>query len=413
MVTARVVSLLEGAPRRPATGITAARGFVASAVHAGIRKKKLDLALVAATAPCSAAAVFTTNKVQAAPVLLSKRHLAVTGGVMRAVIVNSGNANACTGPKGDDDAATMAADAAAVLGCSPEEILVASTGVIGQPLPIEVISAAMPALGDALGTDGDGPAEAILTTDTFAKESVRRVKASAGEYVVGGMAKGSGMIHPNMATTLGFVTTDAKVEPALLQELLARATERTFNRVTVDGDTSTNDMVAVLASGASGVDVAAGGPLSLQRFEDALTAVLTDLAKLVAKDGEGASRLVTVEVAGASSDEDALAAARTVALSPLVKTAVHGADANWGRIVAAVGRSGCALEPEKMSVTLNGLRVLSPGYVSAFDEDEAKKRLSESEVTIHVDLGLADGEATVWTCDLTADYVAINASYRS
>ncbi len=398
---------------RPTTGITAAMGFVASAVHAGIRKKKLDLAVIAGSDACSAAAVFTTNKVQAAPVLLSKKHLASSGGVMRAIVVNSGNANACTGPKGDEDALTMARETAHVLGCAPEEVLVASTGVIGQPLPIELIEAVMPALGEGFATGGRGPAEAILTTDTFAKESVRRVQAAAGEYVVGGMAKGSGMIHPNMATTLGFVTTDAQVEPALLQAVLARAVEQSFNRISVDGDTSTNDMVAVLASGRSGVDVGAGGPRSLRRFEDALTGVLTDLAKLVAKDGEGASRLITVEVTSAASDEDALAAARTIAGSPLVKTAVHGADANWGRIVAAVGRSGCELTPERMSVALNGLCVLSPGYQSGFDEAEAKARLSEREVTIHVDLGLAHGTATVWTCDLTADYVAINASYRS
>jgi len=252
--------------------------------------------------------------------------------------------------------------------------------------------------------------EAILTTDTRSKLSVRTVETSAGRYTVGGMAKGSGMIHPDMATTLGFVTTDAVVPPLLLHRALTQAVDRSFNRITVDGDTSTNDMVVVMANGASGVRVDFHDD---QGFGAALEDVLTDLAKEVARDGEGASKLIEVRVVGGRSDADALAVARTVSGSPLVKTAVHGADANWGRIVAAAGRSGVAVADDRMRVRICGIDVLRPGFVSDFSEDEATARMRGDEVVIEVDLGCGDGEGVCWSCDLTAGYVQINAAYRT
>jgi glutamate N-acetyltransferase/amino-acid N-acetyltransferase len=327
------------------------------------------------------------------------------------VVVNAGNANACTGSAGLDAARRTAAETARVLGVQPEEVLVASTGVIGVPLPLDLLLAGLPRAVEQLSIGGGAPAsEAILTTDTRAKLARSEVSAGGARYTIGGMAKGSGMIHPNMATTLAFVTTDAAVEREVLDACLRGAVERSFHRVTVDGDTSTNDMVAVLAGGASGVRI---DRRRVAAFEAALADVLVHLAKEVARDGEGATRLVEVEVRGAQTDADALQVARTVAGSPLVKTAVHGADANWGRIVAAAGRAGVPISPERLRVWLAGVEVLSRGYVSSFSEEEARARLLEAEVPIVVDLGLGTGGAVVWTCDLSADYVRINASYRS
>ncbi len=355
----------------PRPGITAARGFVAAGVHCGIRRRRADLALVVSDGPASAAAVFTTNRVQAAPILVSRESLAASGGHARAVVVNSGNANACTGEAGLRAARRTADEAARLLEIPPEQVLVASTGVIGVPLPVLRLVSALPRAVQSLAVGGGvAAAEAILTTDTCTKQAVRTVETSSGTYVVGGMAKGSGMIHPNLATTLGLVTTDAAVAPGLLRRCLERAVEVSFNRITVDGDTSTNDMVAVLAGGASGVAVCAGG---VPRFEEALTEVLVDLAKQVARDGEGATKFITVEVQGAASDEDALRVARTVAGSPLVKTALHGADANWGRVVAAAGRAGVGREPEVMRVAFCDLAVLGPGSVPPTSEAQGPR----------------------------------------
>ena len=301
--------------------------------------------------------------------------------------------------------------AAALLGLSPEHLLVSSTGVIGQKLPLDCILAGLPRAVASLSVEGgDEAAQAILTTDLRVKQSARIVRTDAGSYTIGGMAKGSGMIHPDMATTLAFLTTDAAVEPALLQACLARATGRSFNRITVDGDTSTNDMIGLLANGASGVKVDQRG---VAAFEEALSQVLIELAKMVARDGEGATKLITVEVTGAELEEDALQVARTIATSPLVKTAVHGADANWGRIVAAACRAGVPLEPERLEVSVGGVVVLRPGFASDFSEEEARRGLEAEEVTLTVDLGLGDASAAVWTCDLTAGYVSINAGYRT
>jgi len=404
------VRVKEAAP--VAVGVTAARGFRAAGLHCGIRKTRDDLALVVSDVPAACAAVFTRNRVVAAPVTVSKAHLSESRGWIRAIVVNSGNANACTGDHGMDAAATMATDTARLLGVEPCRVLVSSTGVIGQRLPIERIVGALPRLVGALTEDGGAEvSRAILTTDTRAKLSVRTVDTPSGTYTVGGMAKGSGMIHPDMATTLGFVTTDAAVEPEALQALLRRAVDRSFHCITVDGDTSTNDMVAVLANGASGVDIAS--PDDLATFEAALTGVLADLARQVAADGEGATRLIEVVVTGARTEADAAAVARTIAGSPLVKTAVHGADANWGRILAAAGRAGVEFDPAEATVAIGGVEVLSPGYVSEFSEELASARMRAPEVVLDVDLGCGPGRAVAWTCDLSARYVEINGSYRT
>ncbi len=392
------------------SGITAPLGFRAAGIHCGVRRSRPDLAMIVSDKPAVASAVYTRNLVKAAPLLVTEEHLARSAEV-KAVVVNSGVANACTGQRGIDDARMTARRAAALLGSDPETVLVASTGVIGQPLPLDRVLQGLPALVSQLHEAG-GPAaaEAILTTDTFTKTTQRKVELAGGTITLGGMAKGSGMIHPDMATTLGFVTTDADIPRATLDHCLRTATARTFNRITVDGDTSTNDMVILLANGASGVHL---GPTDRDTFLQALTELMTELARMVASDGEGASRLISVEVTGADSEDNAVAAARTVAASALVRTAVHGADANWGRIVAAVGRAGVPCSPESLTVSLNGLVVLSPGFESQFDEAEASRRLASDEVVIRIDMGLGSCQATTWTCDLTAEYVRINASYRS
>ena len=393
---------------RPDSGVTAPAGFRASGVRCGIRANQPDLALLVSEREAAAAAVFTRNRVQAAPVVLSRQALESSGGRARAVVVNSGNANACTGPAGDLAARRTAEELARRLDLPVDRVLVASTGVIGQPLPVDRLIDGLPrAIAELSPAGGGDAAEAILTTDPCRKESVRRVDEPAGGYTLGGMVKGSGMIHPDLATTLAFVTTDAALPPATLAAILRRAADRSFNRLTVDGDTSTNDMIGLLANGASGV--APDG----EAFERALTELLVEMARAVARDGEGATRLLTVRVVAAATEADALAVARTVAGSLLVKTAVHGADANWGRIAAAAGRAGVDLEPEALAVRINGLEVLSPGYRSEFSEEEASRRLAADEVVLEVDLAAGEAEASTWTCDLSERYIQINADYRT
>lgn len=396
--------------RRSSVGVTAPEGFRASGIHCGIRNHKPDLALVVSDRPASAAAVYTSNAVKAAPLTRNREALARTGGAARALVVNSGNANACTGEQGDHAARWTAEHAGRLLGIPSDEVLVASTGVIGRQLPLDRIAEGLPLAVDLLSIDG-GPsaARAILTTDTHIKETVEQVEGPGGGYTIGGMTKGSGMIHPDMATTLGFVTTDAAAAPETLLRALRAATDRSYNRVSVDGDTSTNDMIVILANGASGVTVPEGDP----GFEQALTHVLVHLAKEIARDGEGATRLITVRVTGAATEADALAVSRTISTSPLVKTAVFGSDANWGRILAAAGRSGVAVDGAAMTLAIGGLEVLGPGYHSEFSEAEATHLLSQPEVEIRLDLGLGHAEATTWTCDLNQRYVDINAGYRT
>ncbi|MEW6511977.1 MAG: bifunctional glutamate N-acetyltransferase/amino-acid acetyltransferase ArgJ [Bacteroidota bacterium] len=395
-------------------GVTAPKGFRAAGIHCGVKKAKRDLCLLVSDSPASGAAVLTTNVVQAAPILVVKEQLKASK-TFRAIVVNSGNANACTGDRGMNDAWAMTRETARALHLAEQEVLVASTGVIGQFLPVEKILAGISVAASQLSVQGaNNAAEAIMTTDTFVKECAVRFTLDGVPVTIGGMAKGSGMIAPNMATMLAFVTTDAAVEPALLQLALEQATARSFNRITVDGDTSTNDMATVLANGASGAGklTTATGE-GFIKFAVALEHVLVKLAKMIVVDGEGATKFIEVNVKGAKSEQDADKAARAVANSNLVKTAIHGEDANWGRILAAVGYSGIAFDPSKVEILFGGLPILRPNYVIDFSEEEAKTILSQKEIAITVDLHTGDAEATFWTCDLSKEYVAINANYRT
>lgn len=397
-----------------AGGITAARGFEAGSVHSGIKAlpSALDLTVLAAASPVSAAGLFTTNLAQAAPVQLSQQHLHRTGGKARAVVVNSGCANACTGEQGFAHAKRMAAETAAALGCAPEEVLVASTGVIGVGLPIERVAAgirqAVTRLDRAGGSDA---ARAIMTTDPFPKEHAVVVETPRGSFTVGGMAKGSGMIEPNMATMLGFLTTDAHVSPTLLRRALLSSASDTFNAITVDGECSTNDSLFAMASGASDVVVDEElYPALLQ----GLLAVSRELAVAIVRGGEGATKLIAVTVSGGRTIDEARHVARTIANSPLVKTAVHGADPNWGRIVAAAGRSGVTFDINRLTVHVGGTLLFENGLPHDDAAPVAAQHLKGKAIQIDVGLGLADGaSATIWTCDLSAEYVRINGEYRT
>jgi glutamate N-acetyltransferase / amino-acid N-acetyltransferase len=394
-------------------GVVAPRGFLASGVSAGLKSEgKRDLALVVADRAVPAAAVFTTNKVAAAPVVVSRRHIAA--GVARGVVLNAGNANACTGAQGERDAIAMADAVAASLTCAPDEILVASTGVIGVPLPVDKVVGAIPEAVAMLDSrSGDEAATAIMTTDTFAKQTALSLEIEGRRVTVGGMAKGSGMIAPNMATMLAVITTDAPLTSGACDAVLRHAVAFTFNRVTVDMDTSTNDMCVLLASGAAGGEEIGTGDPAFELVQEAVHAVAGELARMIARDGEGATKLVTVTVAGAASDADAEKAAFAIANSPLVKTALFGNDANWGRVAGALGRSGAQLDPEAFDIDFAGIAVCRGGAAVGFDEDEALDSLKQPEVAILVNLHLGGGEATVWTCDLTYEYVRINGEYRS
>ncbi len=392
--------------------LIACPGFQAAGVAAGIKKNgRRDLGVIVADAPASVAGVFTRNRVQAAPVLLDRER--VKSGICRAVIVNSGNANCCTGAEGFRRAEGMARAAALALGAPEEQVLVASTGVIGEPLPLDRIEAAVPALLGALHHDGVADfAEAIMTTDRVPKALSRQVTLDGKTVTLTGVVKGAGMIRPDVATMLCFLMTDLKADPGLLFEMLRAAADRTFNRITVDGDTSTNDTILLMASGVSGAD--AGIPKVKTGFQAALDEVMLALAKWVVKDAEGSNKLVTVEVRGALSDADALRIAETIAHSPLVKTALFGEDANWGRILAAAGRAGVRLDPERVDVFIGPVRMVRGGMGCGKEaETEATRVLKGDEFSIAVELHLGPGRATVFTCDFSLDYVKINADYRS
>ena len=396
-----------------AGGVTTARGFRAAGIHAGIKAKAgaLDLALIVSDTPATAAAVFTTNKAQAAPVLVSREHLAHTGGVARAVVVNSGCANACTGDAGLADARTMAAETAALVGCAAEEVLVSSTGVIGVALKMDRLRAGLPQAHAALATDqGDKAARAIMTTDPFPKESAVTVTVGDRSFSIGGTAKGSGMIEPNMATMLGFVTTDAAVPKVLLDRVLREVVDDTFNAITVDGECSTNDCVMLLANGASGVAI---DERTYDAFADGLRAVCLRLALGIVRGGEGATKLVTVTVNGAATPAEARIAAKAIANSLLVKTAIHGGDPNWGRLVAVSGRAGVAFDLSRAKVTIGPILLFKDGRPYDEAAPEAASYLKNDDISIAVDLGAGDASSTVWTCDLSADYVKINAEYRT
>lgn len=393
-------------------GVTSPQGFLAAGVKAYIKKDKKDLAVIYSEVPAAAAGVFTTNKVKAAPLLITEEH--IKNGRAQAVVVNAGNANACTGEQGLNNAVTTAQKAGELLHIDPHDVIVTSTGVIGVQLPMDRVLAGVANAVGELGRDGGAEAaQAIMTTDTIPKEIAVEFKVSGKKAVIAGMAKGSGMIHPNMATMLGFVTTDAAVSPALLAQALKYVVNRTFNMVTVDGDTSTNDMVVVLANGLAGNPEITAEDSDYTAFRDALLYVCTYLAKLVAKDGEGATKLVEVRVVNAASGEDAKKAARAVANSNLVKTAVFGEDANWGRIICAVGYSGAEFDPAKVDIFIGDEKMCADGTPLNFSEERAKKILERDEVAVLVDMKAGTAEATAWTCDFSYDYVKINADYRT
>jgi glutamate N-acetyltransferase/amino-acid N-acetyltransferase len=395
-------------------GVTTPRSFRAAGTSAGIKANGgLDLALLVSDAPAQAAAVFTTNLAVAAPVVVSREHLARSGGATRAIVVNSGCANACTGDEGLQAARDMAAETARLAGCAPEQVLVASTGVIGVALPMKKIRAGLPAAYAALGSDaGDGAlaARAIMTTDPFPKESAAEIGIGGLDVRIGGMAKGSGMIEPMMATMLGFVTTDAAVPKPLLDRALREAVDDSFNAITVDGECSTNDCVMLVANGVSGAVV---DESSYPAFVAGLTAVCRELAIGIVRGGEGATKLVTVTVTGGASRADARKAAKAIANSLLVKTAIHGGDPNWGRLVAVAGRAGVGFDLSRAAVRIGSTVLFKDGRPYDEAAPEAAAYLAGKELTIAVDLGAGAETSTVWTCDLSAEYVRINAEYRT
>lgn len=400
-------------------GIVFPKGFKCGSIHSGVKKRKKDLMLIYSELPAVASGVFTKNKVKAAPVILTQKKIA--GGNIRGMVVNSGNANACTGEKGYCDAETMCQVTAESLGLKEEEVSVASTGVIGVSLPMEIIIEGIKNCSELLGDSkdhGEDAAEAILTTDTFPKSFVRGFEFEGKSCYIGGICKGSGMIHPNMATTLGFITTDIAIEKVLLDEMLKEAISKTFNCITVDGDTSTNDMVIVMANGASGIrKVESKDDELYDIFNDRLVNILNEMAKSIVRDGEGATKFIEVRINGAKNEEDAVKAGKSVATSSLVKTAAFGEDANWGRILSAVGNAGIDFKPKDTNIYIGSkqgeLLVCETGQGLSFDEDKAKKILKENDVYYLVEMGEGKGDAIIYTCDLSYDYVKINGSYRS
>ncbi len=393
--------------------VTAPKGFLAGAARCGLKEAGDDLAIIFSERPAVAAAVFTQNLVQAAPVLVSREHLRFK--THRAIVVNSGGANACTGEEGLNDARATARMVAEYFNCDDREVLVASTGVIGVQLDMDMIASGVREATGILSREaGFRVAEAIMTTDTKPKRAVRSVKLGGGVVKIAGVAKGSGMIHPDMATLLSFVTTDAAISKAALHAALKRTVNLSFNRVSVDGDTSTNDMLAVLANGAAGNEpITKPEGADFELFAETLTEVCRDLAIQVARDGEGARKLITIRVRRAPNERDAAKIAATIATSPLVKTAIAGADANWGRILAAAGRSGVKFDPSKIEIKLGDLAVARRGVGLPFSEARALEILKRDELTITFDMRQGEAEVTEWTCDLTEDYVHINADYRS
>ncbi|MGH3441324.1 MAG: bifunctional glutamate N-acetyltransferase/amino-acid acetyltransferase ArgJ [Nitriliruptorales bacterium] len=388
-------------------GVTAASGFRAAGIAAGLKPSgRPDLALVAADGPATAAATTTTNRVKAAPCVVTEDHVA--DGSARAVVVNAGNANACTGPQGTEDALATARAVADALDCSARDVLVCSTGIIGVPMPMAPLLEGVPrVVGELSDSGGPAAASAIITTDSEPKESAYRVTDGSGSCVVGGMAKGAGMIEPAMATMIAVVTTDAPLDPTVLRSLVRQAVARTFNRISVDACGSTNDTVVALASGR------AAAPPGLDAVRTGIEAVCADLAHAIVADGEGTTKVARLRVAGARSEGDAEALARAVAGSVLFRAALHGADPNWGRILAAMGTSPVAFDPDRVTVAFGGVTVCRFGVATAFDRGQAAAALSKPEVDIDVDLGLGAGEAILLSADLTPEYVADNAYYTT
>ncbi|UWG97982.1 bifunctional glutamate N-acetyltransferase/amino-acid acetyltransferase ArgJ [Dehalobacter sp. DCM] len=402
-------------------GISAPLGFFACGVQAEIKyKDKYDLALIVSDVPASASGVYTRNVVKAHPLVLTENHL--QKGKAQAVVVNSGNANACMGEIGDQAAMEMVKKTAQELGLSPEDIVVSSTGVIGQPLPLEKvvpgIHLAAEKIASLKGSNDTGAkmeaahhaALAIMTTDTMVKEMAFELECAKGSIKLGIIAKGSGMIHPNMGTMLGFITTDAKVEASALKSLLKEATDESFNMVTVDGDTSTNDMVVMLANGMSGIQPEG---TDWENFSAMVRHACCLMAQAIARDGEGASKFIEAKVTGAASLDAARQIARSICGSNLVKSAMYGEDANWGRILAAAGYSGATFDPKQADIYLNGLQVAAHGQGLAFSENDAAALLKKADIVVEVVLGDGDYSAVAWGCDLTHKYIDINADYRT
>lgn len=395
-------------------------GFRAVGVTCGLKQSgQPDLALVLADRPCAAAAVFTTNAFKAAPVLYDQALLQRTGGSLQAVVINAGNANAVTGVQGLRDAEQTARWTEQICGLPEDTVFVMSTGIIGHKLPMDKIERGIRIAGKDILTEagqvGQAAAQAIMTTDLVPKESLSQTIIAGRPIKIGGMAKGSGMIHPNLATMLSVLVTDAAIEPAILDAALRQAAARTFNRITVDGDMSTNDTVVVLASGDAAHPVMAD-PHSpeFEIFTAALTQVCADLAKAIARDGEGATKLVEITIRGAATEAEAETAAKTIATSPLMKTALFGSDPNWGRALAAIGRSGARVEPSRVSLTLGDFRLVEQGEPLGFDAVAAHEWLAGTdEVRLVANLGVGQAEATVWSCDLSYKYVEINAEYHT
>jgi len=393
--------------------ITSPQGFFAGATYAGIKTEGeglLDLGILCSEVPCVAAGVFTTNKIKAAPVVLCQEKLAE--GRAQAIVANSGCANACTGEQGMADSVEMADLTAKKLGISPQQVLVASTGVIGVSLPMESLRTGIEVI--LLAREGGHQlAEAIMTTDTFPKEIAVNVRLGEKEVTIGGVAKGAGMIYPNLATLLCFLATDAAVDANFAQTALRKAVDDSFNMIAIDIDTSPNDMVLLLASGLAGDEPLEAGMAEAEVFQDALREVCLYLAKCIARDGEGATKFFEVRVEAALTLKDARLAARTIASSPLVKAAIHGSDPNWGRIIAALGRSGAEINPSKIDLYLKDICLFKAGSSTGFDEEEARTVLSDSEVSIRVCLNLGKESATAWGCDLSEEYVTINSAYMT
>jgi glutamate N-acetyltransferase / amino-acid N-acetyltransferase len=396
---------------------TSPSGFTAAATACGLKQSaKPDLALLVSQSECTAAALFTRNQVVAAPVVVDRECLAANRDQVRAVVANAGCANACTGATGLANARAMQQLTAAAVGCRADQVLVLSTGVIGVQLDMEKIARGIRQTAGSLTADGGSAAvHAIMTTDTRPKQMAIELDLPDGPVTIGGMAKGAGMIHPDMATMLAVISTDAVVAPALLQELLTTAANRSFNRISIDGDTSTNDTVLLLANGATGVEVSEGP--AVPAFAAALTALCRHLAQEIVRDGEGATKFVELTVSGAASEADALAVAQTIATSPLVKTAFAGSDPNWGRILAAAGRAGVIIEAGRLclSVAAAGktVKLVSQGAPTGYFEEEAAALFAQAEFCLRLELGQGTAEVVVWTCDLSHDYVSINADYRT
>ncbi len=394
-------------------GVTAPSGFSAGAVNCGIKyKKRNDLALIVSDSLATCAGVFTQNRIKAAPVLITQDH--VKDGNARAIIVNSGNANACTGENGIETAIAMAAQTAKLIKCDPSEVLVSSTGVIGHRFPIEKVERKLPKIISDITNRGSArAAKAIMTTDTVPKQTAVEFELDGRTVRIGAIAKGSGMICPNMATMLSFITTDAEIEKSALRKSLRESVDSTFNCITVDGDMSPNDMVLILANGRAGNSVINSRTKAFEHFKEALTAICMQMAQAIVRDGEGATKFITVRVTGAGAKEEARQVGLAIANSPLVKTAFFGEDPNWGRIICAAGYSGISVDESNITISINGAAIFENGKTSSFNEEKLRKEMSSRDLILDVDLGMGKAEKTIYTTDMSYDYIKINAEYTT